>query len=403
MASMTWGDVPLAAADPILGLNELFQKDTAKEKVNLTIGAYRTDEGKPWVLPSVQKAQELILKKQESGDANMEYLGIAGNPAFLKESIKLAYGDHASSGHFAAMQCLSGTGACKVAGEFIAKFQGTDKPMLVPNPTWSNHINIFEGCGFKVVKYSYWDTATNRFDLAGCLQDFLNAPDGSPVLLHGCAHNPTGTDPTKEQWKEMEAVIAKKGHLALFDVAYQGFASGDLDADAWAPRYFMEKGQKPFLCQSYAKNMGLYGQRVGCFSMSVESEKEAEACLSQLKWVARPAYSSPPRHGVEVALEVMAQPELLNMWYDEMKVMSGRIKAMREGLEGGLAQATGKDWSHITEQIGMFAFTGLSTPQCEELINKYHIYLTKNGRISLAGLNTKNLDYVVESISKVSK
>merc|ERR1712060_669681 len=261
----------------------------------------------------------------------------------------------------------------------------------------------FEGCGLKVEKYAYWNASTNRFNLSGCLQSLENAPNGSTVLLHGCAHNPTGTDPTQEQWKEIEATIAKKGHISLFDVAYQGFASGDLDKDSWAPRYFLSKGQKPLLCQSYAKNMGLYGQRVGCFSLVVDNAKEEAACDSQLKWVARPAYSNPPRHGVEVALEVMSTPALNDMWHEEMKIMSGRILAMRTGLHDKLTELTGKDWSHIAEQIGMFAYTGLTAPQCQELIDKHHVYLTKNGRISVAGLTTKNVDYVAECIAKVSK
>jgi len=399
-----WKNVPLGPKDPILGVAEAYQADKDPKKVNIGVGAYRTDEGKPWVLPSVREAESRIFRDI----SDHEYAPISGPAAFVSESMKLVYGPNSEplqSKRVAGLQSLSGTGALYLAARFIATYAEGAKPaVLVPNPTWGNHFPIFQHCGLKVETYRYWDNNTLGLDLKGMLQDLKDKPNGSVILLHACAHNPTGVDPTAQQWREISKVCKDKGHFVIFDNAYQGFASGDTEKDVTSIRLFIEDGHNVAICQSFAKNFGLYGTRTGAFSILCEDKDEADRVLSQLKIIARAIYSNPPLHGARIVTTVLQDPSLKSMWQDEIKTMSGRIIDMRAALKQNLAKAgSSRNWDHITNQIGMFSYTGLTAEQCDVLTQKYHIYLTRNGRISMAGINSHNVAYVAQAMHDVSK
>jgi aspartate aminotransferase len=397
-----YDNVPLGPPDAILGLNEAFNKDENPKKVSLGVGAYRDDDGKPWVLPSVREAEKRILESKMP----KEYLGIAGLPSFVKKSTIFAYGKEiCDKKNIAAVQTLSGTGGCRIASAFISKFKlSTNQAIYQPVPTWGNHVPIFTNEGMEVKTYPYYDRDSNSLDIKGIVSTLENAPDQSAFLLHACAHNPTGLDPTQEQWKEFADIMKRKNHLAFFDCAYQGFASGDAELDAFAVRHFVNNGNNVCLAQSYAKNFGLYGERVGCFSVVCDSKEVKEQVESQLKILIRPMYSNPPMNGARIVDTVLGDPALEAQWRAECKSMADRIHAMRSTLVDGLKRAgSTKDWSHITAQIGMFCFTGISTEQVDRLRYEYSIYLTKDGRISMAGVNSKNVDYISGALHEVTK
>jgi len=261
---------------------------------------------------------------------------------------------------------------------------------------------MLQAAGVAYKEYRYYDRATNALNFHGFCEDLRNAPEKSVFLLHACAHNPTGLDPSFEQWKELAKLIKEKNHVTFFDSAYQGFATGNLDKDATAVRYFAEQGMEMFVCQSFAKNMGLYGERVGCFHILCADQKIAASVSSQVKRIVRPMYSNPPKHGSEIVYTILSQPELRKEWEEELKGMADRINTMRNSLHQALVnRKTPGEWGHMLTQIGMFSFTGLNGDQVNSLIKDYHIYLTSDGRISIAGLNSKNLDYVADSIHAV--
>ena len=266
-----------------------------------------------------------------------------------------------------------------------------------------NHVAIFKESGLDVRRYRYYNPKTNGLDYDGMLEDLGDAPDGSIILLHACAHNPTGCDPSMEQWRAISKKIGAKSHHVFFDSAYQGFASGDAEADASALRLFVEEGHNVALAQSFAKNFGLYGERTGTFSVVTNSAEEREAVMSQLKLIIRPMYSSPPIHGANIVKTVLDDAGLTDQYYGECKTMASRIQSMRTLLVDKLkAAGSTHDWSHVTGQIGMFAFTGMSKEMCDELTSKYSIFLTRDGRISLAGLNDGNVEYVANAVHAVT-
>jgi aspartate aminotransferase len=394
-----WDDVPMGPPDAILGIAQAFRACENDAKVNVCVGAYRDENGSPWVLPSVRAAEEKML---QDATENKEYLPIEGDQAFVAKALKFAYGAEAPLERIAGVQTLSGTGACRVGGQFLANFY-PGKPIYLPVPTWGNHHKIFAECGLDVQTYRYYDRSTNRLDLEGMLEDLESAPEGSILLLHACAHNPTGCDPTTEQWSQLMEIIKKKGHLVFFDSAYQGFASGDAEADAKALRTVVNEGLPVMLAQSFAKNFGLYGERCGTLSVVCKDAEQKEILTSQLKCVIRPMYSSPPKHGSSIVRTVLSDSGLTDQYYKECATMADRINTMRTRLVGALKDAgSTHDWSHVSEQIGMFAFTGMSADMCKQLTSEYAIYLTLDGRISIAGLNDKNLEYVAKAVHAVT-
>jgi len=392
-------DIPMGAPDAILGIAENFKACTEPNKVNVCVGAYRDENGKPWILPSVTEAEKAILADPSN---NKEYASIVGDLAYVEQAVKFAYGQDADLTNIAATQTLSGTGACRIGGQFLANFYPVKK-IYLPDPTWGNHIAIFENCGLEVERYRYYDRSTNGLNLDGMLEDLKNAPDGAVVLLHACAHNPTGCDPSKEQWETISNLVKEKSLQVFFDSAYQGFASGDAEADAFALRYFVDEGHNVMLAQSFAKNFGLYGERCGTLSFVTNNEDEKARVMSQVKRIIRPMYSSPPIHGSSIVKTVLTDEQLTKQYYEECAFMANRIGSMRQLLVDELKKAgSTHDWSHITSQIGMFAYTGMSSDMCDELTSKHFIFLTRDGRISLAGLNENNVAYVAKAVHGVT-
>jgi aspartate aminotransferase len=389
--------------DKIIGLNGLFQQDSNPKKINLGVGAYRGNDGKPMLLPSVNEAENRINKRK----MEHEYAGIAGVPEYVKLSLGFAYGDDSapvSEGRVAAVQTLSGTGACRVAGEFFGRFVGKGSKIFMPNPTWGNHIPIMKDAGLEPAQYKYYKADTCSYDHHGFMGDIAANPDGSIYLIHACAHNPTGCDPSQEEWRELSKQLLKKKAIVFFDCAYQGFASGSAEKDAFAIRQFVNDGHNIMLAQSFAKNFGLYGERIGTLSVVCKDTEEKERVESQLKIIIRPMYSNPPLHGARIVQEVLSDAGLSKQWAEECADMSSRIIDMRQLLRDGLAkQGSTKDWSHITDQIGMFAFTGLTTEQVLKMRSEYSVYCTDDGRISIAGINSNNVEHLAMAIHEVSK
>uniref|UniRef100_F1L5U7 Aspartate aminotransferase n=1 Tax=Ascaris suum TaxID=6253 RepID=F1L5U7_ASCSU len=395
--------VEMGPPDAILGVTEAFKADKNPNKINLGVGAYRDNEGKPYVLSSVRKAEEAVM----AAHMDKEYAGIAGIPEFTSVAIKLALGDDSvviKGKRNATVQSVSGTGALRTGSEFLAKWHNGPKVVYQPKPTWGNHVPVFKFAGIEVKTYRYYDGKTCGFDEAGMLEDISNIPEKSIILLHACAHNPTGVDPRPEQWKKIEEVVRKRKLFPFFDMAYQGFASGSIDRDAFAVRYFVDQGHCLALAQSFAKNMGLYGERVGAFTLVCSSEEEAACVMSQLKILIRPMISNPPIHGARIAARILSDGSLREQWLKEVKGMAERIISMRIHLRDMLgAEGSTRSWQHIVDQIGMFCFTGISPEQVERLIKDYSIYLTRDGRISVAGITTNNIGYLARALHDVTK
>lgn len=307
-----------------------------------------------------------------------------------------------------SVQTISGTGAVHMGALFLAKFYKGNRQVYVSNPTWANHHQIFNNVGLPTVNYPYFNKETKGLDFEGMKAALLSAPERSIILLHPCAHNPTGVDPTLDQWKELAQVIRERNHFPFFDSAYQGFASGNLARDAAAVRYFVEAGFEMLIAQSFAKNFGLYGERAGCFHAIAGPAEDATTTTtriaSQLAILQRSEISNPPLYGARIAGIVLNDSALFAEWEENLTEMSGRIKSMRNALRSKLEElGTPGTWNHITDQIGMFSFTGLSEKQVLRLRDEYHVYMTKNGRISMAGLNTKNVDYFARAVDQVVK
>ncbi|PHH79193.1 hypothetical protein CDD82_2537 [Ophiocordyceps australis] len=397
-ASSVWSAVP-QGPPAILGITEAFKADKFDKKINLGVGAYRDDQGKPYVLPSVREAEAKVVNSK----LNKEYAGITGVAEFPALAAKLAYGANSPIlDRVAITQSISGTGALRIGAAFIQRFFSGDKKIYIPTPSWANHRAVFTDAGLKVEQYRYYNKETIGLDFDGMVADVKAAPKGSVFLLHACAHNPTGVDPTQDQWRQLSSVIKEKGHFAFFDMAYQGFASGDTDRDAFAVRHFVEQGHQVALCQSFAKNMGLYGERVGAFSLVCADAAEKKRVESQLKILIRPLYSNPPIHGARIATEILSNDKLYQQWLAEVKGMADRIITMRALLKEKLEKLGSKhDWSHITRQIGMFAYTGMTPEEMDKLAKEFSVYATRDGRISVAGITSENVGRLAEAIYKV--
>ncbi|CAN1215113.1 Aspartate aminotransferase, cytoplasmic, partial [Linum perenne] len=331
-----------------------------------------------------------------------EYLPITGLADFNKLSAKLILGADSPAikdNRVTTVQCLSGTGSLRVGGEFLARHYHEQHTIYIPTPTWGNHPKIFTLAGLSVKTYRYYDPTTKGLDFQGLLEDLGAASSGAVVLLHACAHNPTGVDPTLEQWEQIRQLIRSKQLLPFFDSAYQGFASGSLDADAQSVRMFVSDGGECLVAQSYAKNMGLYGERVGALSIVCKTADVASRVESQLKLVIRPMYSSPPIHGASIVATILKDSDMYKQWTMELKAMADRILSMRQQLFDALStRGTPGDWSHIIKQIGMFTFTGLNSEQVAFMTKEYHIYMTFDGRISMAGLSSSTVAHLADAI-----
>lgn len=398
--SMTFADVPIKPPDVIFDTKTKYKADPNPNKLNLGVGAYRDDDLKPYVLNVVKKAEALMLKDLNDGVTNKEYLPIGGDQEFCKLSQKLILGDdnrQLNNGCVTGIQTLSGTGSLRVCGEFIKLFY-PNSTIWLSNPTWGNHKKIFAKCGLNQQLYRYWDSSTRGLDFQGLMADLGSAKRGDVVLLHACAHNPTGVDPSDSQWRQIADLMERRGLFALFDSAYQGYGTGDLIKDRYAVKVFADKGMSFMIAQSYSKNLGLYGERAGCASVVCTSSAEAKACQSQLCGVVRPMWSNPPKHGAYIVKKILGDPQLFKEWTVELSFMVKRILSMRDQIRSSLEKmGTPGTWNHITDQIGMFSFTGLTKDQVLYMRKHYAIYFLTNGRISIAGLNSKTVGYFAKA------
>ena len=389
------------AGDPILGLMDKFAADTNPDKVNLGGGVYYDEDGKLPVLECVKTAEQRIADPISP----RPYLPMAGLPGHRKGCQELLFGKNAQilqDGLVATIATIGGSGALKVGAEFIHEWFPQSK-CYVSDPTWGNHIAIFEGSDVEVGKYPYYDKATSsvKFDEMIAFFETLNKND--VVLLHPCCHNPTGMDLTREQWDTALTVIKERELIPFMDIAYQGFGK-DMDSDAYAIRKAVEMGLPVFVSNSFSKNLSLYGERVGGLSVVCPSTDEAERVFGQLNATVRRIYSSPPSHGGRVVDIVMNDEALHEQWVGEVYAMRDRIKAMRLKLKSVLEEKVpGRDFDYLTEQNGMFSFTGLTPEQVEKLQSKYGIYMVSNSRMCVAGLNSSNIDYVANAMADVLK
>lgn len=392
--------VPLAPPDSIFGVKQAYKADSSPHKLNLSVGAYRTEQGTPYVLHVVKKVEQMIL---DDPKVDKEYLPMQGIPAFKTGAARVILGANSRAvreGRVVSVQALGGTGALRLGAAFLKFFY--DRPVFIPSPTWGNHKQIFDHAGLQMHEYAYYDARTKGLNFAAMVADIEAAPGGSVVLLHACAHNPTGVDPSPDQWARLAEVMLRKNHVAFFDSAYQGFASGSLERDAAALRSFEEAGVEMLVAQSFSKNMGFYAERVGCFHMVPIRKEAVENLSSQMNIIVRAMYSNPPLHGALVASRILNDPALHAEWVKELETMSARLLEMRKCLHAELLRIKCPgDWSHVINQIGMFTYLGITPDQVKKLISRHHIYLLSSGRISVAGLSTKTAPVLANALLDV--
>ena len=401
--------VEMAPRDPILGLNEQFNADPNPAKVNLGVGVYFDDNGKLPLLQCVQAAEKMMMEAPKARG----YLPIDGIAAYDKAVQGLVFGADSAAvtaGRIATVQALGGTGGLKIGADLLKRLGREAAPsapsagatVLISDPSWENHRALFEGAGFPVQQYPYYDAAKRGIDFDGMLAALQGAATGTIVVLHACCHNPTGYDITLDQWAQVIAAVEARGLVPFLDMAYQGFGEG-IAEDGAVVGLFMDAGLEFFVATSFSKSFSLYGERVGALSVVCASKDEAARVLSQLKRVIRTNYSNPPTHGAQVVALVLTTPALRTMWEGELAAMRVRIQEMRVALRSKLEAAGLKqDFSFITRQKGMFSYSGLAKPQMERLRDEFGIYGVDSGRICVAALNSKNIDATVAAIAKVS-
>ncbi|KAL9983331.1 hypothetical protein ACROYT_G005484 [Oculina patagonica] len=397
-------DVPLVPMDHVFNVNKNYIEDTDPRKVNLGIGAYRDNDGNPMVLPVVANVEKRLAEEIAQKTLNHEYLQIDGLGAFCDAASKLLLGEDSPAiveNRVCAAQAISGTGSLRLGMEFLKKFHSSEV-VYVSKPTWGNHKKMLLNTGYKaenIKEYRYFDNATKSLDFAGMQADLEAAPESSIILLHACAHNPTGVDPSQEQWKKIADIMKRRKLFPLIDIAYQGFVTGDPDVDAWAVRYFVSAGFELVAGQSFAKNFGLYNERAGNLCVVTTDNDTAERIRTQLRAIIRPMWSNPPNHGARIIATILNNPALKAEWLETLKSMAGRILECRQLLFNKLKElGTPGTWNHVVDQKGMFGFTGLNVKQVELLASKHHIYLLNSGRVNMCGITSHNVDYVAQAI-----
>jgi len=392
--------VEMAPRDPILGLNEQFNADPNPQKVNLGVGVYFDEYGKLPLLQCVQAAEKMMMEAPKPRG----YLPIDGIAAYDKAVQGLVFGadsEAVTAGRIATIQGLGGTGGLKVGADFLKRLNPNAK-VLISDPSWENHRALFENAGFKVETYRYYDSTTRGLDFEAMLDALRQAQAGTVVVLHACCHNPTGCDLSPPQWKQVVDTLRACRLTPFLDMAYQGFGEG-IAEDGAVVGMLMDAGLEFLVATSFSKSFSLYGERVGALSVVCPTKEEADRVLSQLKRVIRSNYSNPPTHGAQVVATVLNTPALRQLWEEELAGMRTRIKQMRVALRDKL-QAAGlkQDFRFITDQKGMFSYTGLSTSQMQRLRNEFGIYGVDSGRICVAALNGRNIDAVVRAIAQVA-
>jgi aspartate/tyrosine/aromatic aminotransferase len=393
--------IQAAPPDPILGLTAAFREDPNPKKINLSVGVYQDSSGKTPILESVRKAGQLLLERQKS----MSYLPIDGSPAYAAAVQRLMFGEGhevEKSGRAATSHTPGGTGALRVAADLIHQ-QFPKATVWMTQPTWPNHPQIFAAAGVPTKSFPYFDAKTNSLAFDEAVAAIREMPAGDVILLHGCCHNPTGIDPTPDQWNKLADAVYSRGILPLLDFAYQGFADG-IDEDATGLRAFARPGAELLVCSSFSKNFGLYCERVGALTVVGKDKARAATVQSQVKAGIRANYSNPPAHGAELVTTVLGDADLRTQWEKEVAEMRGRINGMRELLVKTLkAKGVPGDYSFITRQRGMFSFSGLTPPQVETLKQKYAIYIVGSGRINVAGITEQNVGPLCDAIAEAVK
>ncbi|MFU2048557.1 amino acid aminotransferase [Avibacterium avium] len=388
-----------APADPILGLGEAFKADDRANKINLGIGVYKDAKGNTPIMKAVKSAEQRLFDVETTKN----YLSIDGVADFNARTQGVLFGEHSDivkQGRAKTVQSLGGTGALRIAAEFI-KRQTKAQNVWISTPTWPNHNAIFNAVGITIREYRYYDAERKALDWDNLIADLSNAGEGDVVLLHGCCHNPTGIDPTPEQWQQLAEMSAKNGWLPLFDFAYQGLANG-LEEDAFGLRTFAANHKELLIASSYSKNFGLYNERVGAFTLVAETAEIAATALTQVKSIIRTLYSNPASHGASTVAIVLADPALREEWTGELAEMRNRIKEMRHKFVELLREyGAQQDFSFIEQQNGMFSFSGLTPEQVDRLKEEFAIYAVRSGRINVAGITEDNIRYLCESIVKV--
>lgn len=391
--------VVTAPADPILGLTEAFKKDDRTHKINLGVGIYKNEAGETPVLASVKRAENLLVENEKT----KSYLSIEGNAAYGRCVQQLLFGqdsDIIATARAVTAQAPGGTGALRTAADFMVNHLGI-KRIWVSAPTWANHNNIFAAAGLEVATYDYYDAETKDKDFDAMLSTLSQVGAKDAVLFHGCCHNPTGIDPTQDQWQTLAELASKQQFLSLFDFAYQGFGSG-IEEDAQGLRAFAKLNTELLIASSFSKNFGLYNERVGAVTLVAASTETANAAFSQIKAGIRANYSNPPAHGASIVTTILDNPELREQWEAELAEMRDRIHEMRTlFVETLKAKGASGDFSFITRQNGMFSFSGLNKEQVARLKDEFAVYIVGSGRISVAGMTKNNMDALSTAIAAV--
>ncbi|PKF63837.1 aromatic amino acid aminotransferase [Psychromonas sp. psych-6C06] len=391
--------VSMAPADPILGLTDAFKKDTRSHKINLGVGIYKDESGQTPILATVKEAEKRLLATEQT----KSYLTIEGIAAYGTAVQKLLFGADSeiiSANRARTAQVPGGTGALRTGADFALKKLGIRK-IWVSNPTWANHGNVFTTAGLKVAAYDYYNAETRDLDFEAMLASLQNVEAGDLVLFHGCCHNPTGIDPTLEQWEVLAKLIADLGAVPFFDFAYQGFAKG-IEEDAQGLRIFTKYNKELLVANSFSKNFGLYNERVGGITLVAEDSDIADSAFSQIKSGIRSNYSNPPAHGAAVVTTILEDEQLYAQWDKEVADMRDRIQEMRDLFVATLKEkGVDGDYSFISRQNGMFSFSGLSVEQVNQLKDEFAVYIVGSGRISVAGMTKENMQPLCDAIAKV--
>lgn len=387
--------LPIAPPDSILGLSDLFQKDPRDKKVNLTVGVYKDEQGRTPILDSVKEAERRLLVEEKSKG----YLGIDGHPDFIRLAVELALKDAVDLSRVAAVQAPGGTGALRIGAETVAQFFPHSR-VWVSSPTWTNHNSIFAAAGLVVETYNYLAADKTSFNLAAMLEQLeKQGREADLVCLHACCHNPTGIDPELEDWVKIADLLKRKRMIPFVDYAYQGFGDG-LFEDGHGLRTLLATNPEAVICSSFSKNFGLYSERVGAIMVVHQEPKSVAATLSQLKQTVRANYSNPPRHGAATVAMILGDATLRAEWEREVTTMRERISRMRIGfVERMAAMNSGRDFSFLLKQKGMFSYTGLTPMQVDWLKAECAIYLIGTGRINVAGISESTSAFICQSIA----
>ncbi len=397
---MFFDRIEAAPADPILGISEAFKKDPRADKINLSVGVYKNEQGVTQILDCVKKAEKILLDEETT----KSYLPIGGMPEYGRCARELIFGkesEYVDGGKAVSVHCPGGTGALRIGSDFLHQ-QNVATTVWISDPTWANHYQIAQAAGLKFERYPYYDRVNHCLAFDRMMDTLSQAKEGDVVLLHGCCHNPTGIDPTAEQWEQIAVFLKEHKLLPFIDFAYQGIGHG-LEEDAAGLRTIAKHCPEMLIASSFSKNFGLYNERVGVLTVVCKDTETASRVFSQLKISVRTAISNPPAHGEKIVTTILSTPQLRQEWEEELAGMRDRILEMRKLLVEKLSAAGAGDYSFIAEQNGMFSFSGLDKDQVARLKEEFGIYIVGSGRICVAGINHGNIDRLVEALNAIKK